>query len=97
MFFDFFWRSNEHEGIQKSKLKCDECDTNLQQCLTSEDVFDLRRTNAKGQSAKCSVGGCVRVSAHNSRARQGEALLGPNNMNDALSLIGHSEIAGTIP
>lgn len=58
-------------------------------------MFDLTRTNAKGQRAKGTVRGGMAVTADNGGAGQGEALFGSNDMDNALALVAQAEICQT--
>ena len=44
-----------------------------------------------GKGAKGAVGGGVAVAANDGHAGKGEALLGPDNVDDALADVGHVE------
>ncbi len=57
--------------------------------LGGQDVFHLAGADAKGQGTECTVGAGVAVAAHHRHARQGEALLGTDDMDDALSGVAH--------
>ena len=46
----------------------------------------------EGEGAEGAVGGGVRVAADAGRAGQREALLGPDDVHDALALVGHAEV-----
>ena len=63
----------------------------LGQRLGGEDVLDLARADAEGQGAEGAVGGGVAVAAHDRHARQGQALLGADDVDDALAGVAHRE------
>ena len=52
--------------------------------LGREDIADLAGANAKGDCAECTVGGSVGVTAGNRGAGLGDALLGTDDVDDAL-------------
>ena len=56
----------------------------LGQRLGGEHVLDLAGADAEGQRAEGAVGGGVAVAAHDRHARLGEALLGADDVDDAL-------------
>src|ERR1700733_12534441 len=58
-------------------------------------MLDIARTDAEGERAERAMRGGVRVTADDRRARQGPALLGPHNVDDALTNIVHREIFDT--
>ena len=64
----------------------------LGECLRGEDVLDLAGADAERERAEGSVGGGVRVAAHDGHARQGPALLGADHVDDALVRIAHREV-----
>ena len=64
----------------------------LDQRLGCEHVLDFRRADAMGERAERAVGRGVAVAAHDRHAGQGEALLGPDHVNDALALVELVEI-----
>ena len=57
------------------------------QCLRGQGVLDLGGADAEGQGAEGTMGRGVAVAADDDRAGQGEALLGPDHVHDALALI----------
>ena len=59
--------------------------------LGGEDVLDLGGADAEGQGAEGAVGGGVAVAADDRHARQGEAELGADDMDDALVAMAHRE------
>ena len=61
----------------------------LGQRLGGEDVLDLAGADAEGQRAERAVGGGVAVAAHDRHARLGEALLGADDVDDALVRVAH--------
>ena len=56
----------------------------LVQRLGGEDVLDLAGADAEGQGPEGAVGGGVAVAADDGHPRHGEALLGPDDVDDAL-------------
>ena len=67
------------------------------QGLGSEDMLDLARADPESERAERAMGGGVAVAANQGRSRQGEALLGADDMDDALFGgrrldIGHAEL-----
>ena len=64
----------------------------LDQRLGGEDVLDLRGADAVGQRPEGAVGRGVAVAADDGRARQGEALLGADDVDDALALVELGEV-----
>mmetsp|Transcript_32816 Transcript_32816/g.72496 ORF Transcript_32816/g.72496 Transcript_32816/m.72496 type:complete len:209 (-) Transcript_32816:194-820(-) len=64
----------------------------LHKGLGGQHVLHLGGTNTKGQGSESTVGGSVGVTAHNHGAGQGEALLGSNDVNNALALVIHGEV-----
>ena len=64
----------------------------LNERLRCQNMFNLRRSNAKGQRAKCPMGCGVRITTNNGHARKGKALFRPNDMNDTLPDIIHRKI-----
>ena len=65
----------------------------LGQGLGGEHVLDLAGADAEGQRAEGAVGGGVAVAADDGHARLGEALLGPDDVDDALAGVAH-RVAG---
>ena len=61
----------------------------LGQRLGGQHVLDLARADAEGQRAEGAVGGGVGVAAHDGHARLGEALLGADDVDDALARVAH--------
>ena len=57
-----------------------------------QDVLHLRGSDPEGHGAKGPVRGGVAVAADGRAARQGEALLGADDVDDALPLVGHAEV-----
>ena len=64
----------------------------LRQGLGGEHVLDLARADAEGDRTEGAVGGGVGVAAHDGHARLGEALLGPDDVDDALLGVAHREV-----
>ena len=64
----------------------------LRQGLGGEHVLDLAGADAEGERAERAVGGGVAVAAHDRHARQGAALLGADDVHDALAGIAHREV-----
>ncbi|KAJ6444371.1 3-isopropylmalate dehydratase [Purpureocillium lavendulum] len=62
------------------------------EALGGKDVLDLAGANAKGQSAERAMGRGVAVAADNRGAGQGEALLGADNVDNALALVAEAEV-----
>ena len=74
----------------------------LGQRLRGEHVLDLARADAEGQRAERAVGRGVAVAAHDRHARLGEALLGADDVHDALVGVAHrverdAELGGVRP
>ena len=63
----------------------------LDQRLGRQHMLDLRRADAEGERAEGAVGRRMAVAAHDGRARQGEALLRADDMDDALADVVHVE------
>ena len=61
----------------------------LGQGLGGEHVLDLAGADAEGQGAERAVGGGVAVAADDGHARLGEALLGADDVDDALAGVAH--------
>ena len=59
----------------------------LDQGLRGKHVLDLRRPDAEGERSERTVGGGVAVAAHDCRPRQGEALLGADDVDDSVARI----------
>ena len=57
--------------------------------LGGEDVLDLAGADAEGEGAERAVGGGVAVAADDGHARLGEALLGADDVDDALARVAH--------
>jgi hypothetical protein len=62
------------------------------QALCGQDVLDLAGANAKGEGAEGAMGGRVAVTADHGRAGQGEALLGADDVDDALPLVAQAKV-----
>ena len=62
------------------------------EALGGEHVLDLAGADAKGESAKSAMGGGVAVAADDGGAGEGEALLGANDMDNALSLVAQAKV-----
>jgi hypothetical protein len=63
--------------------------------LRGKNVFDLRCANAECQSAKCAMSRSMAVAADYGRARESEALLRANDMDNALPIVAQSEVCKT--
>ncbi|GKT69967.1 lysine-specific demethylase 8 [Colletotrichum tofieldiae] len=61
------------------------------QALGGQDVLDLAGADAEGQGTEGAVGRGVTVTAHYGGAGEGEALLGADDVDDALSLIAEAK------
>jgi hypothetical protein len=59
----------------------------LGQGLGGENVLDLAGADAEREGTERAVGGGVAVAAHDDHARLGEALLGPDDVDDALERV----------
>ena len=73
----------------------------LDQRLGRQNMLNLGRADAMGQSAERAMGGGVAVAADHGHARQGPALLGADDMHDALAHVRHriivnAEILGVL-
>lgn len=55
-------------------------------------MLHLTSANPKGQSSESPMGGCMRIAANCRTPRQRESLLWSNNVDDALTLVGHTEV-----
>jgi hypothetical protein len=64
--------------------------TPVRQRLRRQHVLDLAGADAKGQGAQRAVGGGVAVPADDRHAGQAEALLGPDDVDDALVGAGYA-------
>ena len=64
----------------------------LRQRLGGEHVLDLAGADAEGQRAERAVGGGVAVAAHDGHAGQRAALLGGDDVDDALAGVAHREV-----
>ena len=64
----------------------------LDQGLGGQHVLDLRRADAEGERPEGAVGRGVGIAAYDGRAGQGEALLGADDVDDALAQVLHVEI-----
>ena len=64
----------------------------LRERLGGEDVLDLARADAEGERAERAVGRGVAVAAHDRHAGQRAALLGPDDVDDALAGVAHREV-----
>jgi hypothetical protein len=60
--------------------------------LGREDVLDLTSTDTEGKGAESTVCRGVAVTADDSGAGQGEALLGANDVDDTLALVAHAKV-----
>ena len=63
----------------------------LHQRLRRQHVLDLGRADAEGEGAEGAVRAGVAVAADDRGARQGEALLGADDVDDALADVAHAE------
>ena len=61
----------------------------LRERLGGQDVLHLARADAEGQRPEGAVGGGVGVAAHDRHAGLGEALLGADDVHDALAGVAH--------
>ena len=61
----------------------------LDQRLRGQNMLDLGCADPVGQRAECAMGRGVAVATNHGHARQRPALFGADNMNDALTNIGH--------
>mmetsp|Transcript_54566 Transcript_54566/g.173374 ORF Transcript_54566/g.173374 Transcript_54566/m.173374 type:complete len:829 (-) Transcript_54566:162-2648(-) len=73
----------------------------LEESLGGEHVLHLGGADAKGKGAKGAVGGGVGVAAHAGGSGEGEALLGADDMHDALvlraqAIVGHAELSNVV-
>src|SRR5690554_2163565 len=59
----------------------------LNQTLGGQNMLNFRGTDTVGQATKGAVGGGMGITTHNAHARQSRALLRPNHVNDALTLV----------
>lgn len=59
--------------------------------LCSENMLNLTGTDAESKRAKCTVSGGVTVAAYDGGTRQGETLLGADDVDNSLSLVVESE------
>ena len=64
----------------------------LDQRLGRQHVLDLGGADAEGQRAEGAVRGGMAVAAHDGHARQGQALLGTDHVDDAATGVVHVEI-----
>ena len=64
----------------------------LRQRLRGQHMLDLAGADAERQRPERAVRGRVAVAAHHGHARQGAALLGSDDVNDALTGIAHREV-----
>ena len=64
----------------------------LRESARGQDVLHLRRANAKGHRAERAVSRRVRIAADGRAARQRESLLGTDDVDDALPLVGHAKV-----
>ena len=60
--------------------------------LCGQDVLDLTRADAKGQRTERAMCGGVAVAADDGGAGEGKALLGANDMDNALSLVAQAKV-----
>src|SRR5262245_1600406 len=63
----------------------------LPQCLSCQYVGDLRCADTKGEGTHCPVCRSVAVAANDDHSRLAQALLGPDDMHNALALIVEAE------
>ncbi len=63
----------------------------LPERLRHQHMGDLGRADAEGERAERAMGGGVAVTADHGQARQGQPLLGPHHMDDALAGIVEAE------
>ena len=60
--------------------------------LGGEDVLDLGGTDTEGEGAESAMGGSVGVTANDSGAGKGEALLGADDVHDTLPLVAEAKV-----
>ena len=63
----------------------------LPERLGHQHMGDLGGADAEGERAECAMGGGVAVAADHGQARQGQPLLGPDDMDDALAGVVEAE------
>jgi hypothetical protein len=63
--------------------------------LCGEDVLHLARADAKGEGTEGAMGRRVAVAADDGGAGKGEALLGANDVDDALPLVTEAKVCDT--
>ena len=68
----------------------------LNQALRRQHVFDLGGADTESQGTKGTVRGGVRVTTHHSHAGQGGALLGADDVHNALAKIVHIELSNAV-
>ena len=59
----------------------------LNQRLRRQHMFDFGRADAVSERTECAMRRSVAIAAHDGRARQGEALFRPDDVDDALTLV----------
>ena len=64
----------------------------LRQALRRQHMLDFGRADAVRQRRERAVGGGMRIPADDGHARQGRALLRPDDVNDALAHVRHLEL-----
>ena len=64
----------------------------LHQTLGGEHVLYLARADAVGETGEGAVGRGMGITAHHRHAGQGRALLGPDHVHDALTVVIHLEL-----
>ena len=62
------------------------------EALRCQRQFDLGRADAPGQTRERTMGGGMRIAADDGHARQRGTLLGPDDMHDALALVGNIKV-----
>jgi hypothetical protein len=66
-----------------------------QKSLGRQNMFDFTGSNAKGQGTKGTMSRSVTVTADNGGAREGEPLLGSDNVHDTLAAIVKTKVCQT--
>eukprot|EP00976_Prorocentrum_cordatum_P011471 230508-Prorocentrum_minimum.AAC.1 len=79
------WRTRSLEVTPSASLP-------LQQGLRGEHVLHLAGADAEGERAESAVRGGVGVAAHDGHAGEGEALLGADDVHDALALVRQAKV-----